>query len=111
MGPCMLVINEVSLRFEICSVSQNPIRSLRRSHDFLASLSSSPTQGGLTGAVNEVGALTATHFPEDRELQRKVLRWGVLSHAMLYAMAQSRGLEQGALEEVQPHRSPAVPSV
>ena len=91
MGPCMLVINEVST-FQICSVSQNPIRSLRRSHD-CASLSSSPTQEASQGQERGPRAHGDT-LPEDRELQRKVLRC-VLSHAMLYAMAQSRGLSRG----------------
>lgn len=56
-------------------------------------------EGGLTGAIDEVCLLTATHFPGDVELQARVLRWGLLSHALLFANAQGRGADD-ALDEL-----------
>ena len=56
-------------------------------------------EGGLTGAIDEVCLLTAAHFPGDAELQARVLRWGLLSHALLFANAQNRGAGS-ALDEL-----------
>ena len=49
-------------------------------------------EGGLTAAIDDVCLLTATHFPEEHDLQQRVLRWGLLSHALLFSMAQGKGV-------------------